>query len=211
MYISNFQPHRYGEEKASAIICVSPWLPLPIYMPLEDTDLWGKQPRCLHLWRQYHPKVPWSSKSVNLVILVSTLCCLLIDQLAELITFGFCLGKNIHSRYSSYTCWYLQIWGVGVWQGWYSSITLSRDGFLRRVEDADHKGSGMLICYVSLCNMYISHQWNNGSDPQSWTCCFLKSYIETSTDQNFPTSEIDIADVVMVQNHRTSPKWLPCQ
>lgn len=130
---------------------------------------------------------------------------------AELITFGFCLGKNIHSRYSSYTCWYLQIWGVGVWQGWYSSITLSRDGFLRRVEDADHKGSGMLICYVSLCNMYISHQWNNGSDPQSWTCCFLKSYIETSTDQNFPTSEIDIADVVMVQNHRTSPKWLPCQ
>ena len=161
----NFQPHRYGEEKASAIICVSPWLPLPIYMPLQDTDLWGKQPRCLHLWRQYHPKVPWSSKSVNLVILGLHLVRPADGLLQKEITFGFCLGKNIHSRYSSYgtfkvyivsyTCWYLQIWGVGVWQDWYSSITLSRDLIFKKrrceklldIEDAHGKDSGMLICY----------------------------------------------------------------
>ena len=95
------------------------------------------------------------SKSVNLVILGLHLVRPADGLLQNLSLLDSVWGRTF-KVYSSYTCWYLQIlWGVGVWQGWYSSITLSRDLIFKKrrceklldIEDAHGKDSGMLICY----------------------------------------------------------------
>ena len=178
----NFQPYRYGEEKASLDMCFPMITPPYIYM----YAIAGH--RSLRKTAEMSTFVKAVSPKSSLVIRsrwiswfwISTLCGLLMDY-CRTYHFWILFGEE-HSRYTLQgtnishqksllkmiflfprwdmlipwrvvvACWYLK-WGSGVWQGWYSSITLSRDRFLRRVKDADHKGSGMLICYVSLRNI----------------------------------------------------------
>lgn len=150
--ISNFQPYRYGEEKASVIMCF-PMITLP-YICHWRTPIFEENSRDVYICEGSITQKFLGLRSRWIWwFWVSTLWCLLIDQLQNLSDSDSVWGRTfkdivvIHVDTSK--------WGVGVWQGWYSSITLSRNLIFKKrsceklldIEDAHGKDSGMLICY----------------------------------------------------------------